>query len=179
MRQVGSGASGSTARWQRARAAARSRDGSRCRRCGSTERLQVHHVVSLANGGAKYDPSNLITVCARCHQWVEGAPQRRRASLSHRQLTTWEKHHTTLESRSSEPQQRHRSHGRGLSESPMRALGIGQALEVSEERRDQSRPRAYDEAGDFRAWSCWPWRCVFSPCFWRSSLASKARRQEL
>jgi hypothetical protein len=61
----------------------------------------------------------------------------------------------------------------------MRALGIGQALEVSEERRDQSRPRAYDEAGDFRAWSCWSWRCVFSPCFWRSSLASKARRQEL
>lgn len=45
----------STARWQQARAAARRRDGNRCRHCGSTEKLEVHHIVSLANGGASPD----------------------------------------------------------------------------------------------------------------------------
>jgi 5-methylcytosine-specific restriction endonuclease McrA len=57
----------STARWQKARAAARQRDGNRCRRCPSTERLEVHHIVSLEDGGARYDLNNLITLCSSCH----------------------------------------------------------------------------------------------------------------
>jgi 5-methylcytosine-specific restriction endonuclease McrA len=57
----------STARWQKARAAARERDGNRCRCCPSTERLEVHHIVSLEDGGARYDLHNLITLCSSCH----------------------------------------------------------------------------------------------------------------
>jgi 5-methylcytosine-specific restriction endonuclease McrA len=57
----------STARWQKTRAAARQRDGNRCRRCPSTERLEVHHIVSLEDGGSEYDLNNLITLCSSCH----------------------------------------------------------------------------------------------------------------
>jgi 5-methylcytosine-specific restriction enzyme A len=53
--------------WRVARTAARQRDGNRCRRCGDTHRLQVHHIVSLDDGGAKYDLNNLITLCSSCH----------------------------------------------------------------------------------------------------------------
>lgn len=73
----------STARWQHARAAARRRDGNRCRRCGSTEKLEVHHIVSLAKGGAMYDLSNLMTLCAPCHHQVEGGGVGTSQAFSH------------------------------------------------------------------------------------------------
>jgi 5-methylcytosine-specific restriction protein A len=58
--------------WQKARKAARLRDGERCRRCGSVDSLEVHHVVPLAQGGAEFALSNLITLCRECHA-QEGA----------------------------------------------------------------------------------------------------------
>jgi 5-methylcytosine-specific restriction endonuclease McrA len=57
-------------RWQQARAAARKRDGERCCNCGSTERLQVHHIVPLAKGGDRFALSNLKTLCSDCHASV-------------------------------------------------------------------------------------------------------------
>jgi 5-methylcytosine-specific restriction protein A len=60
----------SSARWQRARAEARKRDGERCQRCGSSERLQVHHIVPLAKGGDRYALLNLVTLCQPCHAEV-------------------------------------------------------------------------------------------------------------
>jgi 5-methylcytosine-specific restriction endonuclease McrA len=62
----------STARRQQARAAARRRDGNRCRRCGSTDKLEVHHIVGLQDGGSEYDLNNLITLCSSCHHAEEG-----------------------------------------------------------------------------------------------------------
>jgi 5-methylcytosine-specific restriction endonuclease McrA len=56
-----------SARWQKARAAAKQRDGNRCVNCGATEGLQVHHVVRLENGGAEFDLNNLVTLCVGCH----------------------------------------------------------------------------------------------------------------
>jgi len=56
-----------SARWKKARAAARQRDGNRCRHCGSTRKIEVHHVVSLAQGGDRFALSNLITLCRDCH----------------------------------------------------------------------------------------------------------------
>lgn len=43
------------------------RDGYRCRRCGSTSRLEVDHVIPLARGGSN-DPSNLQTLCFPCNR---------------------------------------------------------------------------------------------------------------
>jgi 5-methylcytosine-specific restriction endonuclease McrA len=49
--------------WQRLRRAARLRDGDRCVRCGSNERLSVHHAVAGSNL-----LSDLVTLCSRCHR---------------------------------------------------------------------------------------------------------------
>ena len=51
--------------WGKRRAAVRTRDGA-CVRCGSTDRLQVHHRVPVAEGGGN-DLGNLELLCHRCH----------------------------------------------------------------------------------------------------------------
>lgn len=42
------------------------RDGWRCQYCGTTQNLEVHHLVPRSQGGDD-DAQNLITLCARCH----------------------------------------------------------------------------------------------------------------
>ena len=42
------------------------RDGWRCQYCGSSSRLQVHHIRSRGRLGDDTD-ENLITLCADCH----------------------------------------------------------------------------------------------------------------
>ena len=45
----------------------RERDGFRCQICGvQASLLQVHHVTSLYRGGSNH-PSNLVTLCQKCH----------------------------------------------------------------------------------------------------------------
>jgi len=44
----------------------RARDGFKCRHCGSTENLHVHHIVPRGQGGRNH-PDNLITLCFNCH----------------------------------------------------------------------------------------------------------------
>jgi 5-methylcytosine-specific restriction endonuclease McrA len=61
--------------WQNARAAARKRDGERCRQCGSIDKLEVHHIKPLAEGGAEFDLSNLMTLCQQCHAGLGGRGQ--------------------------------------------------------------------------------------------------------
>lgn len=46
--------------------AVKERDGHRCQRCGTTERLVAHHLRPLQEGGT-HDPSNGIALCAACH----------------------------------------------------------------------------------------------------------------
>lgn len=38
-----------------------------CERCGRRPSECVDHVVSLARGGARYDPANLMALCWSCH----------------------------------------------------------------------------------------------------------------
>lgn len=42
------------------------RDHFRCRECGYYKHLEVHHIIPRRLGGTD-DPSNLITLCTRCH----------------------------------------------------------------------------------------------------------------
>jgi 5-methylcytosine-specific restriction endonuclease McrA len=61
--------------WQQVREIAKRRDGYRCRQCGSAEKIEAHHRVPLAHGGAAFDLANLVTLCADCHR-KEGAKAR-------------------------------------------------------------------------------------------------------
>ncbi len=69
-----------SAQWQRVRKLVLARDGYACRHCGrhrleldDNERLSVHHVVPLAQGGSAFDPANLLSLCSRCHVADESA----------------------------------------------------------------------------------------------------------
>jgi hypothetical protein len=49
------------------RAAVIVRDGARCRRCRSTRRLEVDHIIPASRGGTS-DEDNLQTLCRRCNR---------------------------------------------------------------------------------------------------------------
>jgi 5-methylcytosine-specific restriction endonuclease McrA len=46
------------------------RDNYRCRLCGDTNWLHAHHVRYRSEPGSTHDLSNLITLCAQCHNTV-------------------------------------------------------------------------------------------------------------
>jgi len=52
--------------WTIVRDAVLDRDGHRCRVCGDTDDLHVHHILPRHCGGAD-SPVNLVTLCADCH----------------------------------------------------------------------------------------------------------------
>jgi 5-methylcytosine-specific restriction protein A len=54
-------------RFKKLRELIKARDRQQCQRCGSRDRLDVHHRVPLHLGGDPYDPSNLEALCPRCH----------------------------------------------------------------------------------------------------------------
>ena len=56
-------------KWERVRKQVFERDGYRCQApgCGKAGRLECHHKVSLWKGGARYDLTNLASLCSRCH----------------------------------------------------------------------------------------------------------------
>lgn len=62
-------------KWQITRKEVIKRDGCKCRFCGSTACLQVHHIRYQNCYGQTdyYDKSNLITLCAPCHEIVSEA----------------------------------------------------------------------------------------------------------
>ena len=41
-----------------------------CHRCGSTEKLTVHHIIPVRYGGQR-EPRNLVVLCKSCHTLVE------------------------------------------------------------------------------------------------------------
>ena len=58
-----------SANWKRVRAQVLKRD-RKCFICGLTESLTVHHIVPRSEGGTT-TLRNLITLCIRCHDYVE------------------------------------------------------------------------------------------------------------
>jgi len=80
-------------RWKTISLKILARDGFKCRRCGSREHLTIHHIVPRKRGG-KTEPRNLITLCKKCHDYVEL-----------RELQNWEAI-TTLKYEQEEPSPR-------------------------------------------------------------------------
>lgn len=65
--------------WGRTRRIALNRDQA-CTSCGTTRNLSVHHIVSIRDAPElSLDPTNLTTLCQRCHAKTEN-DQRRRTS---------------------------------------------------------------------------------------------------
>jgi 5-methylcytosine-specific restriction enzyme A len=82
-----------TAKWKAARTAARRRDGDRCRQCGSTQGLEVHHIVPIAEGGNRFALSNLATLCGSCHHASHrGEGSTRKTTPVHPVLVIRERH---------------------------------------------------------------------------------------
>jgi 5-methylcytosine-specific restriction enzyme A len=67
---------GSDRRWRKLRAR-KLADESRCERCLAkglvTMATEVHHVLPINEGGAKYDYANLQSVCGDCQDEAHGA----------------------------------------------------------------------------------------------------------
>lgn len=77
-KRVRTGRKRSTSGWAKLREQAIARD-RRCRRCGATQYLEVHHRHALAEGGTN-ELRNLVTLCGACHRELHA----RRASDPHR-----------------------------------------------------------------------------------------------
>lgn len=64
-----------TRTWQQLRDFVRRRDQA-CTNCSSTDRLEVHHLHQVAEGGEELcDPSLLTLLCQPCHQLAHGKSQ--------------------------------------------------------------------------------------------------------
>ena len=60
------------------------RDGWRCQLCGRAGRLEVDHIIRMAQDGAAWDAANLQTLCRRCHilkSNTEGTYYKRRPEM--------------------------------------------------------------------------------------------------
>lgn len=53
--------------WQCVRRVVLQRDKYRCTKCARAGRLEVHHIRSLREGGAPFDPANCKALCRDCH----------------------------------------------------------------------------------------------------------------
>lgn len=66
---------GGRMKWYRIRDKVLARDKNKCRRCGATKNLRVHHILPLSKGG-KTVMRNLITRCKDCHDKGEHKGQK-------------------------------------------------------------------------------------------------------
>lgn len=76
-------------------ATVRERDGHRCRVCGSTHELHVHHI-RYRSQGVDHSPSNLVTLCRVCHEKVHAKTLRLMGNAEH-ELGTMEGSVDTLD----------------------------------------------------------------------------------
>ena len=67
-------------RWQVIRQIVKKRDGYKCRNCGFGGRLEVDHIVPIAQGGDPFDLSNLRSLCRGCHLQITGKGNRKPVS---------------------------------------------------------------------------------------------------
>lgn len=58
--------------WQKVRKLVLERDGYKCKRCGSTENLRVHHKTYKHHNSELKHLEDLVTVCDFCHNVIHG-----------------------------------------------------------------------------------------------------------
>ncbi|MFE9845785.1 HNH endonuclease [Streptomyces goshikiensis] len=78
--------SGSTRKWREFRARQLDRE-PQCRWCGSTASLEVDHIIPLSQQGSKWDPANVQTLCATCHDVKDDQDRRQRTHPEGSRLT--------------------------------------------------------------------------------------------
>lgn len=67
-------------RWRAKRAAAFASQGRRCRGCGATGMLDVHHL-SYKRFGGRERPTDLVVVCRACHERIHALVRREGLTL--------------------------------------------------------------------------------------------------
>ncbi|MFE3326884.1 HNH endonuclease [Streptomyces sp. NPDC059176] len=77
---------GSTRKWREFRAD-RLRAEPQCRWCGAKDELEVDHIIPLSAGGSKWDPDNVQTLCATCHDVKSSQDRRQRTHPEGSRLT--------------------------------------------------------------------------------------------
>jgi 5-methylcytosine-specific restriction protein A len=78
--------SGSTRKWREFRAARLVAE-PQCRWCGSKKDLEADHILPLSQGGSKWDPDNVQTLCESCHEVKSDQDRRQRTHPEGSRLT--------------------------------------------------------------------------------------------
>ena len=77
-------------RWQRKRLEIMQRDDFKCRECGTTNDLNVHHIRYIAGRKPwEYDNGDLITLCGSCHKATHEEIERREREASDYDECAW------------------------------------------------------------------------------------------
>lgn len=61
-----------TKKWKETRKEVLERDNHECQACGIEENLHIHHIRPVAEGGARFELNNLVTLCDTHHREWEG-----------------------------------------------------------------------------------------------------------
>lgn len=80
--------------WQNLRSQRLRIDGFKCQRCGSYDRLQVHHLRYDLNFGMENPYTDLVTLCEKCHEEIEKEKRMHREEVKaywESQRDRWEK----------------------------------------------------------------------------------------
>jgi len=77
--------------WHKRRARILKRAGGHCEACGVEAKLEVDHIVNVAEGGT-HDLTNLQALCPDCHKAKTKAEQRRGHARRSQRLNTREPH---------------------------------------------------------------------------------------
>ena len=75
--------------WTERREEVRLRDGKRCALCGSTNRVEIHHI-RKHKVNREHDPAKMIALCASCHRKVRNPRSETSRRLARHYLTTGE-----------------------------------------------------------------------------------------
>ena len=75
--------------WTERREEVRLRDGKRCALCGSTDRVEIHHI-RKHKVNREHDPAKMIALCASCHRKARNPRSETSRRLARHYLTTGE-----------------------------------------------------------------------------------------